>query len=130
MSCVPYASGVGSLMYATVCIRSDIAHSMGVLSRYMSKLRKEHWTTAKRVFRYLCGTTDYGICYQGRLGADRVSDIHGFVDVDWVGNLDRKRSNIHGFVDIDWVGNLDRKRSTNGYVFNLFGGTISWMNKR
>jgi hypothetical protein len=44
MSCVPYASAVGSLMYAMVFIRSNIAHAVGVLSRYMSKPGKEHWT--------------------------------------------------------------------------------------
>jgi hypothetical protein len=111
MSHVPYASAVGSLMYAMVCTRPDIAHAVGVLSRYMSKPGKEHWTTVKRVFRYLRGTTSYGLCYQGRPGLDRVVDIHGFVDADW-------------------AGDLDRRRSTSGYVFNLFGGAISWMSKR
>jgi hypothetical protein len=82
MSHVPYASAVGSLMDAMVCTRPDIAHAVGVLSRYMSKPGKEHWTTVKRVFRYLCGTTSYGLCYQGRLVLDRVVDIHGFVDAD------------------------------------------------
>jgi hypothetical protein len=37
---------------------------------------------------------------------------------------------IHGFVDADWDGDPDRRRSTSGYVFNLFGGAISWMSKR
>jgi hypothetical protein len=111
MSYVPYVSVVGSLMYAMVYTRPDIAHVVGVLSRYMSKPRKEHWTTVKMVFRYLCGTASYGLCYQGRLGLDRVVDIHGFVDADW-------------------VGDMDHRRSTSGYVFNLFGGEISWMSKR
>jgi hypothetical protein len=53
MSHVPYESVVGSLMYAMVCTRPDIAHAVGVLSRYMSKPGKEHWTAVKRVFRYL-----------------------------------------------------------------------------
>ena len=35
MSRVPYASAIGSLMYAMVCTRPDIAHAVGVLSRYM-----------------------------------------------------------------------------------------------
>ena len=35
MSKVPYASAVGSLMYAMVCTRPDIAHAVGVVSRYM-----------------------------------------------------------------------------------------------
>jgi hypothetical protein len=111
MSHVPYASTVGSLMYAMVCTRLDIAHAVGVLSRYMSKPGKEHWTSVKRVFKYLRGTTSYGLFYQGRPGLDRVVDIHDFVDADW-------------------AGDLDRRISTSGYVFNLFGGEISWMRKR
>ena len=51
MSRVPYASTVGSLMYAMVCTRPDIAHAVGVLSRYMSKPGKEDWTIVKRVFQ-------------------------------------------------------------------------------
>ena len=35
MSSVPYASAVGSLMYAMVWTRPDIAHAVGVVSRYM-----------------------------------------------------------------------------------------------
>jgi hypothetical protein len=111
MSHVPYAIAVGSLMYAMVCIRPDIAHAVGVLRRYMSKPRKEHWTTTKSVFKYLCGTANYELCYQGRLGLDRVLDIHGFMDADW-------------------ARNMDHRRSISGYAFNLFGGAISWMSKR
>jgi hypothetical protein len=97
-------------MYAMVCTRPDIAHAVGVLSRYMLKPGKEHWTSVKKVFRYVHGTTSYGLCYQGSPGLDRVLDIHGFVDADW-------------------AGDLDFKRSTSGYMFNLFGGTINWMSK-
>jgi len=79
----------------------DIAHVVQVLSRFMSKPRKEHFTAVKRVFRYLCGTSDYGLCYQGRLGLDIFL-------------------NIHGFVDVDWAGDLDQRIYTSGYVFNLF----------
>jgi len=88
MSHVPYASAVGSLMYAMVCTRPDIAHVVGVLSRFMSKPRKDHWIVVKQIFRYLCGTSDYGLCYQGRPGLDRVLDIYGFVDADWARDLD------------------------------------------
>ena len=94
-----------------VCTRPYIAHALGFFSRYMSKPGKEHWTTIKSVFKYLCGTTYYAICYQGRPGPDRVI-------------------NVHGFIDADWDGDLDHIRSTIGYVFNLFGGAISWMRKR
>jgi hypothetical protein len=66
ISHVPYASVVGSLMYAMVCTRPNIGHAVGDLSRYMSKPGKEQWTTSKRVFRYFHGTSSYGLCYQGR----------------------------------------------------------------
>ena len=82
MSHVPYASAVSSLMCAMVYTRLDIPHAVGVLSRFMSKSRKKHWTTVKCVFMDLCGTIGYGLCYQGRARLDRVLDIHGFVDVD------------------------------------------------
>jgi hypothetical protein len=83
MERVPYASVVGSLMYAMVCTRLDIAYAMGVLIKYKLTPRKEHWTTIKRVFRYLCGMKHYVICYQGRSGGDSGKvDVHGFVDID------------------------------------------------
>ena len=42
MSRVPYASVVGSLMYAMVCTRLDLAQEVSVVNRYMSNPRKEH----------------------------------------------------------------------------------------
>eukprot|EP00253_Pinus_taeda_P034792 PITA_34792 len=65
MSHVPYASAVGSMMYAMFCTRLDIAHAVEVLSRFMSKPGKEHWTTVKQVFRYLRGTSDY-VCWMSK----------------------------------------------------------------
>jgi len=59
---VPCATVVSSLMYAMVCTRTHIAHSMN-FNRYMSKPGKEHWTTVKRVFRYLCSSTYHKFCY-------------------------------------------------------------------
>ena len=43
ISKLSYASAIGSLMYAMMCKRSDIAQAMGVISRFMSKSRKQHW---------------------------------------------------------------------------------------
>ena len=43
MAKVPYASAVASLMYAMVCCTGlDIAHAVGVFSRFMSNLGEEH----------------------------------------------------------------------------------------
>ncbi|KAL6332866.1 hypothetical protein AAG906_017135 [Vitis piasezkii] len=48
MSKVPYASAIGSLMYAMVCTRPDIAHAVGVVSRFMSRPGKQHWEAVNR----------------------------------------------------------------------------------
>jgi hypothetical protein len=61
MSRIPYASAIGSLMYAKVCTRTYIAHAVGFLSRYMSKPGNEHWTTVNIFFRYLWGTASFGL---------------------------------------------------------------------
>ena len=42
MEKVPYAIAVGSLMYAMVCTRPDIAQAVGLVSRYMENLGKTH----------------------------------------------------------------------------------------
>jgi ATP-binding cassette subfamily B (MDR/TAP) protein 1 len=42
MARVPYASTIGSLMYAMVCTRPDISHAMGAVSKYMSNPGKQH----------------------------------------------------------------------------------------
>eukprot|EP00253_Pinus_taeda_P028341 PITA_28341 len=80
-------------------------------SKFRSKPGKEHWIAVKQVFRYLCGTSDHGLWYQGRPGLGRLLDIHRFVDADW-------------------ARDLDQRISISGYVFNLFGGTVSWMSKK
>lgn len=103
MSNVPYASAVGSLMYAMLSTWPYITHVVGVLRRFISKPGKEHSTTLKWVFRYLHDTSDYGMWYQGRPRFNRLLDLHRYFDAYWV-------------VDLDQI------RSASGYVFNLFGG--------
>ena len=87
MTHVPYESVVGSIMYAMVYTQPDISHIVGVLNRYMSTPRKEHWTISKRVFMYLCGTKDYGICYQGKPEYYSEVCVHVFVNTDYTGDL-------------------------------------------
>ena len=54
---VPYASTVGSLTYAMVCTRPDIAFVVGAVSRYMSNPGREHWAAGKWILKYLKGTS-------------------------------------------------------------------------
>ncbi|XP_048133985.1 uncharacterized protein LOC115730820 [Rhodamnia argentea] len=64
MASVPYASVVGSLMYAMVFTHPYIAHVVEALSKYMSNSGKERWMATKRVLRYLCKTSDFELCYE------------------------------------------------------------------
>ncbi|KAE8725120.1 Polyadenylate-binding protein 7 [Hibiscus syriacus] len=62
---VSYASAIGSLMYAMVCTRPDIAHAVGAVSRYMNNPGKIHWEAVKWILRYLRGTTNKALCFKG-----------------------------------------------------------------
>ncbi|XP_068645102.1 secreted RxLR effector protein 161-like [Aristolochia californica] len=57
MVSVPYASAIGSLMYAMVYTRPDIAHAMGIVSKYMSNSGKQHSEAMKWILRK--STTGY-----------------------------------------------------------------------
>eukprot|EP00253_Pinus_taeda_P032625 PITA_32625 len=105
MSKVPYASVVGSLMYAMVYTRPDIAHAVEVVSRYMKNPAKEHWMAVKWILIYLKGTTNQALCF----GASNVS--------------------LKGYVDADMAGDRDNRRSTTRYVFTVGGTTVSWVSK-
>ena len=61
----PYSLGVGNLMYTMVSKRLDIAHAVGVVSKYMNNLGKEHWVTIQWILRYLRGTTSHALCFGG-----------------------------------------------------------------
>jgi hypothetical protein len=105
MSSYPYASAVGSLMYAMVCTRPDISHAVGTVSRYMHDPGERHWEAVKWILRYIQGSDRVGLLFQK--GRD-LSQL------------------CTGFVDSDYDGQLERRRSTTGYVFTLVGGPISW----
>jgi hypothetical protein len=57
-----YQQMAGNLIYLTIT-RSNIAFSVGIVSRYMQEPKKVHLVVAKRVLRYIKGTLDYGILY-------------------------------------------------------------------
>ena len=77
MRIVPYREAIGSLMYAAVATRPDIAFSVSVLSRFLENLGEAHWEAVKRIFCYLAGTRDYTLTY----GAER-HDLIGYTDAD------------------------------------------------
>ena len=59
MQLVPYASAMGSLIYAMLCTRLDICFEVGMVSRYQSNLGPKHRTVVKFILKYLRRTKDY-----------------------------------------------------------------------
>ena len=53
MSRVPYASAIGSIMYAMICTRLDVSYALSVMSRYQSNLGDAHWVAVKNILKYL-----------------------------------------------------------------------------
>jgi hypothetical protein len=104
---VPYASAVGSLMYAQVCTRPDLTFVTGMLGRYQKSLGISHWNGIKKGLRYIQGTKGLMLTYE------RSDSLE-----------------IVGYSDSDFAGCLDTDRSTSGYVFKLTGGAISWSSSK
>ncbi|GJS58800.1 hypothetical protein Tco_0653584 [Tanacetum coccineum] len=70
MQNVPYASAVGSIMYAVRCIRPDVAFAQNLTSRSQQNLRKPCWTTVKIILKYLRNTKDIFLVYGGNPEAE------------------------------------------------------------
>ncbi|KAL9280989.1 putative RNA-directed DNA polymerase [Arabidopsis thaliana] len=66
MRTVPCQSVVGSLMYAMIGTRPDLAHFVGLVCRFMSKPLKEHWQAVKWVLRYIQGSLKRKLCYSNK----------------------------------------------------------------
>jgi transposase InsO family protein len=101
-----YQQIVGSLMYVMLCTRPDIAFAVGSLARHAANPTAEHMTGAKRVLRYLRGSRDFALTYDG-------SENRDFV----------------GYSDADWAGDTDTRRSTTGLTVIMAGCAVSWASR-
>ena len=112
MKDVPYRQLVGALLYLANCTRPDIAQAVSSCARFGSNPGPAHWKALKQVLRYLKGTQNLGLVY-GKTFAEGIP-----------------HNCIHGYVDGDWGGDADDRRSTTGYVFMSYGGPVSWRSKK
>ena len=101
-----YRSIVGALQYLTLT-RPDISFSVNKVCQFLHAPTTVHWTTIKRILRYLQGSVETGL----RL---------------------RKSSSIavSAFSDADWAGCPDDRRSTSGFAIFLGSNLISWNAKK
>jgi hypothetical protein len=105
MEKIPYREAIGSLMYAAIATRPDIAFAVSTLSQFLDNPGRIHWEAVKRIFRYLAGTKDYSLTY---------------------GN---ERHHLTGFTDADGAAQ-EHRRAISGYAFFIDGGAVSWASKK
>ena len=101
-----YQSIVGSLMYAMLATRPDLAQSIQQVSQFSQKPTRMHEKAAKQGLRYLNGTIDEGITYNGNLGM-----------------------RLKIWSDANWGGEEGRE-SVSGFVSTMAGGAVSWSSKK
>ncbi|KAJ4820740.1 polyprotein [Rhynchospora pubera] len=101
-----FRSLIGGLMYLTHT-RPDITHAVSIVARYMQNPTKQHMGAAKRILRYIAGTTSYGLWYNAVDG-----------------------SCLTGYSDSDWAGDIDDRKSTTGQIFFYGTSIITWSSKK
>ncbi|CDO73847.1 hypothetical protein BN946_scf185016.g4 [Trametes cinnabarina] len=102
-----YQSLIGSLLYAALGTRPDIDFAVNKLSKYNSNPSEAHWHYAKYVLRYLQGTKQLRLRYDGA-----------------------SNDGLLSYSDSDWAEDRDDRKSITGFVFLMAGGAISWASRR
>jgi hypothetical protein len=105
-----FRSMIGSLAFASVTIRWDIAYSVSVLSRYLMKPDRKVIAAARRVIQYLMTMRD--------------------LKIRWTSEEDKvptdKRNKLWGAADASYASDVITRRSHGGYMLFLNGGCVSW----
>jgi hypothetical protein len=87
--------------------RIDICFSVNTLIQFLVDPKHAHLVAAKHVMRYLKGTLDFGLSYNGD---------HDF--------------RLSGYTDSDLVGSVSDRKITSGIFFSLGLGMISWQSRK
>ena len=115
-----YMEMTGSLMYAAISTRPDIAHAVFYLASNMLAPLEIHMQAAVRVMRYLADTRDLGLMFGTRNGGI-IGDSRGH---------SRTLVDVCAFADADWANDKGDRRSITGWVSKLNGDPISWSSKK
>jgi hypothetical protein len=127
-----YRSCVGALLFLCTQVRPDCSNAISHCARYMQAPMTSHWQSCKRILRYLAGTKDIGIRFNG----NQDQAFHGRTAFNFKGAdvTERKKlfksGQLVGYSDADWARDLDTRRSQSGYVFILAGGPVAWRSAR
>ena len=108
MNGIPYASAIGSIMYAMICTRPDVSYALSMTSRYQQNPGEGHWIAVKNILKYLRRTKDMFLIY---------------------GGLEENLS-VKCYSDASFQTDRDDSKSQSGYVFIMNGGAVSWKSSK
>ena len=101
-----FKSLVGSLRYL-ICTRLNILFGVGLLSRNIEVPTMNHLMTAKRIFRYVKGTLNFGLLYSPS-----------------------KEFKLVGYSHSDWAGDTNDRKSDSRFVFYLGDIAFAWTSNK
>lgn len=105
-----YQEKVGTLLYAAISTRIDIAYIVNRLAQFMQAPTVRHGKACDRVFRYLAGTKTTGLLF-GR-------------------NPEKRDISITAYADADWGSDHTDRKSITGWIAMLNGDPVSWASKK
>jgi len=108
MNGIPYASAIGSIMYAMLCTRPDVSYALSMTSRYQQNPGDSHWMAVKNILKYLRRTKEMFLVYGG-------------LEEDLC---------VKCYTDASFQTDRDDSRSQSGYVFIMNGGAIAWKSSK
>ena len=126
-----YQSIIGSIMYAALGTRPDVAFAVTALAKFSAAPLQMHHTAAIRLLRYLRTTSNLGLHYHGFSSETRPD-----ADPDLeIAEADSSTPRLQGWTDSDWAGDTNERRSVGGFTFaysngRLTGAPICWQSKR
>ena len=108
MQAIPYASAIGSIMYAMLCTRPDVSYALSMTSRFQQSPGVAHWTAVKNILRYLKRTKDMFLVFGGM----------------------EEELTVRCYTDASFQSDRDDSRSQSGFVFTLNGGAVCWKSSK
>ncbi|CAI7839340.1 unnamed protein product [Closterium sp. NIES-53] len=123
-----FQSMVGSLMYASVNTRPDIAFSVSQLARVVSRPLQEHLDAAERLVRYCMATSRVGLQYSvhGQLKQKGVEEVSTKIGAP----ARRGHLYLSCFTDATWASDISYATSHGGYICCVRGSPVSWNSKK
>ena len=107
MSRILYASAIGSIIYAMICTRPDVAFAISLTSRYQANPGESHWAAVKTILKYLRRTKEMFLVYGGE-----------------------EELVVKGYADVSFQTDRDDCRSQSEFVYVMNGGAVSWMSSK